>query len=294
MGEIRVKSITGQAAESGPEVPFGIPGLWVNGGQVRAFGGTTATTANLHRVRRNIEDKTHYFNNIQFDLNSADKSNWSSPSSRKWAYVYLDPTDSAFYISDNAPIFGDNTKVINGTVMPYIFPIYANSSNFLDFHLWGSWYIILAANAKRGYSNNYSEGNTLYYNQSLSYLDTTENLSEEIPDTGVFLNLSMMGQAKFRNDGGGFSQSYFNIRAPRLNTNDTYSLFDIRRINYIDTPINGNYFPYITYDSSGWFPKDSIDFSAIRVRFDNGDSGYSDGISNIAFNLHGFVDGGIF
>ena len=298
MSKIAVNEITNEAGTGAPSAPHGIQSLWLNSGHIIAHGinnGGTSTLANLYNVRRTLGNKTFNFHNLQFDFNTADKTNWTDPgSSRKWTYVYIDPETEDFFVSDNHPNFGENTITISGNTVLYMFSIYADDTDFYDFHLAGSLYGIMAMEAKQGYSSNYTEGLTLYYNQSLSSLNVNIDVSGDIPKTASFVELSMLGQRKYRNDSGGFSRVSSRVLVTRKNdTNSGDILLTDRRIAYIDTPVEGSYYPKETYGKRSWFNSLNLDFTDVTIQYEGGNSGYSDGLSNIAFNLHSFIDRGV-
>jgi len=299
MSEIRVDNITDEAGTGAPSVQslFSVGGLIDGTENTRA---NYSTKVNLHHVIRHVGHRSHSFDNITFDISGSNEiSEWTVPSSGSftWAYVYISSDGSTFYISDNAPAFGNNTRVISGNEVLYLFPIYTDDTNFYKFTMTGSEYQIVEVATRVLYSGNRDvEGIQLYSNTGISSLDVVVDITDKLPDTHLHTNFILGSNYRFRQDSSRTGQAYAWIEAPRIYSSSTIERIIYHRlVRHINTPTpEGDYYPYEIQVSRNYVNSYNMDLTQFEVYYENSDSiKRTDGWSAVYVGFNKFIDRGV-
>lgn len=173
-----------------------------NGGHSNIYSNSLSTsTATVVSAVRRVRGVTYVFTNLTFNMPTnanTDASDWTSGT--KWSYIYIRPTDNKFYISNTAPAAGLNYKTIGGSLVVYLFPIYATPSVITPFDLSNNKYSLFG-NPRSTYDT-YETGLGIRYDWG-SNQTVTFDASAVIPTTAGNVYTAFRRSTMGRNDGGG-------------------------------------------------------------------------------------------
>jgi hypothetical protein len=291
---------------------FGLNGGYAGGLITSTIGSdwNFTTTCTLYNVTRFLNGATRvYISTSIFDITSGslNTTDWTAPSSGnyKWGYVYSDISGSTFYLSNNAPSLGSNSRTIGGLERVYLFPIryYNNSGSalFVKFDMIGNKWTYKARNAGYGGSSIRQQGWIMSYlgygdaANSAKVVDVTSNYAS----TAHLLYIYILFGWKLRVDGGGVRTAGFSVYVPKNGiAGSDYYLMSIGRQMYTNTPIDGNiYYPDYFDSYNTIISPQEVDLTQLKSNYGFSNSGSGtvlDGATFISTNITEFLDRSIF
>ena len=253
----------------------------------------TSTEAELTNVVRVVSGKVYRYQNVTFDYTTADTTE-TSGTNLKWRYVYGNEDGTAFYVSDTPPARGENHATIAGDVRAYICPIYATDETFRHFYASGNFIHPLTPEHRQWSSGDAKEGIRIFRDTGTRDTDTTIDISGFIPGTASAVFFELNSNTKVRNDSGQTWQvrEFFSVK--RVTDGSMRPLLQTSLISFVNTPLDGSFFPRMRQSQNRWIATDGLDFTEARFFKSGSDTIFTDGLSNISVGMLQFIDRSMF
>lgn len=269
-----------------------------NGGHSNIYSNSTVGyAATIVSAVRRVQGVTYVFKDLTFYMPptaNTDQSDWTA-ATNKWSYIYIRPTDNKFYISNTAPAAGLNYKTIGGSLVVYLFPIYATLTTIYNFQLDNNRYSCEQPNNARSTYRTQETGILLNYDWGSGNRTTgTANVTAAIPTSATDLYIGFRNSYGWRADGG--ATAYYSISMDVQNKSGTWVQ------TYVDdgyvwckTPSYGGayYLRTVGKPSEITLSTNVYNFAATRMTWYH-ELTTGDADTGAGFWLKGFNDGNIF